>query len=651
MSIATAAELVTALRKHSLLNSKQLDDVAQQIDGKQLDARTLAQKLLQAGSLTPYQVNQLLQGKGQELVLGSYLVLERLGEGGMGQVFKARHQGLGRVVALKLIHKERLGNPQAVKRFHREILIAAKLNHPNIVLAYDAEQIGNTHFLTMEFVEGKDLNMLVKEKGRLSVEQVCDYIRQAALGLQHAHERGLVHRDIKPHNLLLSNSGVVKILDMGLARMQADDESSTLTTEGSVLGTLDYVSPEQAMNSHRVDIRADLYSLGCTFYFLLTGQVPFPGGTAMEKLSNHAFHIPTPVEQLRPDIPPGVAAVIRKLLAKKPEDRFQSPAELAAVLTRRPGSANAAQITLSPAGTTAKRHLLKLVAGGIVGMAGIGLLLALLWGSRSDTSKSAKFTDAESFVVNSIGMKLAHIQPGKFLMGSTPEEIERFKKEPHSNEPGVSVQSEGPQQEVRLTKGFYMGVQEVTQNEYQKVMGRNPSAFKGPDYPVEQVNWDEAVEFCKQLSELADERKARRVYRLPTEAEWEYACRAGTATVFHSGNSLFAKQANFNGNFPFGGVEKGTNLAKTTKVGSYPPNAWGLYDMHGNVSEWCLDGPRTYTPNPVDDPRGPETAGGSRLMRGGSWLHDAWNCRSAQRQEFRSSHRHNNLGFRVVLER
>jgi len=293
----------------------------------------------------------------------------------------------------------------------------------------------------------------------------------------------------------------------------------------------------------------------------------------------------------------------------------------------------------SPDGKARKRHRLMFLAGAIAAVASIGLLLALVSGP-------------EKYVVNSIGMKLAYIPPGKFMMGSTPEEIERFKKEPHRDEPNVLVQSEGPQHEVRITKGFYLGVYEVKQSEYEQVMGKNPSAFRGgPDYPVEQVNWDEAVEFCKKLTELADEKKARRVYRLPTEAEWEYAWRAGKTGVFHGSDSLSAKQANFNGNAPFGGAEKGTNVGKTTKVGSYPPNAWGLYDMHGNVSEWCLDGPRTYTPNPVDDPRGPETAGGSRVMRGGSWLHDAWNCRAAQRQAFRSSHRYHNLGFRVVLER
>ena len=181
--------------------------------------RALAGELIRRGWLTPYQVNQLLQGRGRDLLLGSYVLLERLGEGGMGQVFKARNWKLGRVVALKLIRKERLDNPDAVRRFQREIRAAAQLDHPNIVRAFDADEVDGTHLLVMEYVEGTDLAKLVKKDGPLPVDKACDYCRQAALGLQHAYERGLVHRDIKPHNLLLTPGGVVKILDMGLARL------------------------------------------------------------------------------------------------------------------------------------------------------------------------------------------------------------------------------------------------------------------------------------------------------------------------------------------------------------------------------------------------------------------------------------------------
>lgn len=344
MAISSLNDLVDALRKFHLLDQRHLRSVSAQAQGAKADARTVCQKLMQQGLLTPYQVNQLLRGKAQELLLGSYVLLERLGEGGMGSVFKARNWKLNTVVAVKMMRKERMANENAVRRFQREIRSAAQLNHPNIVKAVDADAVGGTQLFVMEYVDGKDLYQSVKATGPLPVAQACDYIRQAACGLAHAHENGMVHRDIKPHNLLLTKAsetqsgGVIKILDFGLTRMDDDDdESFTLTQEGAVVGTLDYVSPEQAMNSHTVDIRGDLYSLGCTFYFLLTGQVPFTGGSAMEKLSNHAFREPPLVEQQRKDVPAGVAAVVRKLMAKRPEDRFQKPEEVVAVLSKGPG--------------------------------------------------------------------------------------------------------------------------------------------------------------------------------------------------------------------------------------------------------------------------------------------------------------------------
>ena len=334
MPVDTAAGLTDALRRHRLLEPAQLGEV-DRLQTNFPSSRALAGELIRRGWLTPYQVNQLLQGRGRELLLGSYALLERIGEGGMGQVFKARNWKLGQVVALKLIRKQRIDNPDAVRRFQREIRAAAQLDHPNIVRAFDADEVGGTHLLVMEYVQGTDLSKLVKKAGPLPVDQACDYCRQAALGLQHACERGLVHRDIKPQNLLLTPAGVVKILDMGLARLdrRTDEEgSSTMTQEGAVMGTLDYIAPEQAMDSHDVDVRADLYSLGCTLYFLLTGKVPFPGGEALQKLLKHRLDEPVPVEQLRRDVPPGVASVVRKLMAKRPEDRYQTPAEAAAAL-------------------------------------------------------------------------------------------------------------------------------------------------------------------------------------------------------------------------------------------------------------------------------------------------------------------------------
>jgi len=355
-----AADLLNLLRAHRLLEADRLEQIAR-VSGRYSDPRALAKDLIQRGWLTAFQVNKLLQGKGKDLVLGQYVLLERLGQGGMGEVFKARHCSLDRIVALKVIRRDLTSKPEAVRRFHREIQSVAKLSHPNIVMAFDANQVGEIHYLAMEFVEGTDLGRLVKAKGPMKLREACDAIRQGAMGLQHAFERGLVHRDIKPTNLLrATQGGLVKLLDMGLARLQeadADEDSSVnpiananahaaslQTQAGRILGTPDYIAPEQARNSHTVDIRADLYSLGCTFYYVLLGWPPFPGGSSIEKLVRHQTETPKPVEQIRSEVPPAVGAVIRKLLAKRPEERYQSPGELAAALATVSGAPRATPV-------------------------------------------------------------------------------------------------------------------------------------------------------------------------------------------------------------------------------------------------------------------------------------------------------------------
>jgi eukaryotic-like serine/threonine-protein kinase len=351
-----------ALAEKNVLDAAQLAAVDELRAGL-TDVRALAKELIQRQWLTTWQATMLLKNRANDVQLGSYVLLELLGEGGMGKVYKARHQLMGRVVALKVIRRERLTNKDAVRRFQREIQAAAQLSHPNVVLAYDADQIGDIHFFAMEYVDGIDLGRLVKDKGPLPIREACDYIRQAAHGLQHAHERGLIHRDIKPTNLLLTMSreesvraalsgviaspssarlgsnepvtGVVKILDLGLARLQetADGEApSRLTHEGFVIGTPDFLAPEQARNASKVDIRADIYALGGTLFYLLTGEVPYPGGTPTEKLLRHAIDPVPEVRPLRPEVPDEITALLRRLMAKQPEDRFQTPGELAVAL-------------------------------------------------------------------------------------------------------------------------------------------------------------------------------------------------------------------------------------------------------------------------------------------------------------------------------
>jgi WD40 repeat protein len=262
-----------------------------------------------------------------------YRVLGLVGVGGMGAVFKAEHRLMERVVALKVIRRNLIDRPGAVERFRQEVRAAARLVHPNIVIAHDADEAGDFQFLVMEFVEGASLDRLVREGGPLSVADACSLARQAALGLQHAHERGMVHRDIKPGNLLLTADGRVKVLDFGLARFVSEmPPGEGLTPSGAVVGTPDYMAPEQARDPRTADIRADLYALGCTLYYLLAGRPPFAGGTALQTLLAHQDEAPPPLAGPRPDVPPALDEVVARLLAKEPARRYQSPAEVADAL-------------------------------------------------------------------------------------------------------------------------------------------------------------------------------------------------------------------------------------------------------------------------------------------------------------------------------
>jgi hypothetical protein len=349
--LPTVAAFVRALRETELLSPSLLEEVVL-LAAAAADPKALARELLRRNWLTAFQVNQVLQGRAAGLVLGSYLLLERLSAGGMGRVFKARHRMMNRTVAVKLIHPEHVGSAEAAARFRREILAAARLSHPNIVILHDATQAGDTPFLVMEYVEGIDLDRLVREQGPRPVAAACEMARQAALGLQHAHERGLVHRDVKPANLLLAKDGTVKVFDFGLARfshLAIDDQTlAQLTRQGAVIGTVDFMAPEQAADARAVDVRADVYGLGATLYFVLTGKPPFPGGAMGRKLRRIEREEPQRVEALRPEVPPALADVVRRMMAKEVEDRYQTPAEVAAALAPFCGVERPVAIPLQP---------------------------------------------------------------------------------------------------------------------------------------------------------------------------------------------------------------------------------------------------------------------------------------------------------------
>jgi serine/threonine protein kinase len=264
--------------------------------------------------------------------IGQYRITSKLGKGGMGEVYKALHVRLKREVAIKFLLPTATGAQGGLQRFLHEVEALGQLDHPNIVRATDAGEWEGRHYLVTEYLDGLNLHALVKAAGPLAVADACELVRQAAAGLQYVHEKGQVHRDIKPSNLFCTRAGVVKILDLGLVRLKGTCQEGAITRTGEVMGTFDYMPPEQASDSHDVDIRADLYSLGCTLYFLLTGKPPFPAVSAPAKLVAHAHQPPPAIADSRPDVPAPVVAVIERLLAKQPEERFPTPAALIAAL-------------------------------------------------------------------------------------------------------------------------------------------------------------------------------------------------------------------------------------------------------------------------------------------------------------------------------
>jgi len=374
-------ELITFLTRYQFLSSSHGESLNKDRT-RFVSSVQLCGELVQRNWLTPYQQAQLLSGNGEKLIIGSYRVQSPLGEGGMGMVFKAIQPKLDRTVALKVIRPQVLAaRPEILARFHREAKAIAQLNHPNVVILFDADEYNGTHYIAMEYVDGLTLEKMVRTQGPMPIRQACEYMRQSALGLQHAYEVGLVHRDIKPSNILVaqkssnvdsprgssmkmarptlvtvrdrdrmsqSNSsstrlsmgwGQVKVLDMGLARLvdSLDEESpqheqTPLTRAGALLGTPDFIAPEQARDARNVDIRADIYSLGCTFYYVLTGKPPFPGGTDVQKLIRHQTEKPYSIDELRPGIPQEVTSILNRMLEKRAEDRYATPRHLADAL-------------------------------------------------------------------------------------------------------------------------------------------------------------------------------------------------------------------------------------------------------------------------------------------------------------------------------
>ena len=337
-AVMASSAFLSIVRENKLIDEDKLQSVLRSLSQAALtggDALPIADAIVEQKLLTRFQANLLLQGKSKSLrITSKYRLLDRLGAGGMGLVYLCEHIRMKRLVALKVLPNTQSKEPGNLERFYREAQAVAALKHQNIVQAYDVDTDNGIHYLVMEYIDGINLEKLIADHGQLDPVRAAHYIAQAADGLQHAAERNLVHRDIKPSNLLLDREGYIKILDMGLARF-FDTRTDNITERfdnNAVIGTADFISPEQALNSHDVDIRADIYSLGCTFYYLLTGKAPFHDANITQKLLLHQIRDPLPIEQFVPGIDPAIVDIVMKMMAKKAEDRYQLPGEVVGAL-------------------------------------------------------------------------------------------------------------------------------------------------------------------------------------------------------------------------------------------------------------------------------------------------------------------------------
>ncbi len=604
--------------------------------------------------------------------IGKYPMLGKLGQGAMGQVWLSRNPDLDIPVALKILPRHLVEMESGyVGRFVREARTAAKINHSNVVRTYDCGTDNGINYIVMEYVDCGNLRHLQeKHLGPLPLLQAVDIVIGVTKALQEAAVFGIVHRDIKPDNIMLDKRGTAKLADLGLAKVISSDDME-MTRTGAAMGSPRYIAPEQVQDAKDVDARADIYSLGITFYHLATGALPFSASLSHEMMLKHVEE-PLPHPRTKnSDLPEDVCRIICKMTEKFPEKRYQSAEELLADLN----AFRTAHVSEDPThanSTIGGRHRLIPVVAGLILLGLIALMVGDKLGHVKESGKSAKGAGipviGKAFNVPGVEIVLVPIASGQFGMGSD-----------------IGHADEKPAHAVTISSPFWMAATETTRQQfsvfaeetgtrtdaervgqtkvYEMRAGvlnwgwkQNVSWRDFGDYPeqvVVCVSWQDAMAFCKWLTseESGDGRLPEGYeYRLPTEAEWEYACRAGTTTKYYWGDDPQMYCI----------YEWCDNMAtQANVVGEFKPNPWGLYDMLGNVMEHCLDSAKegkvngrtgltgeTYTDDVIDPVN---RTGDQRICRGGNWLlakkSNVCSSRQAVFPEFSSV----SVGFRIVL--
>ncbi|MBF2052267.1 MAG: SUMF1/EgtB/PvdO family nonheme iron enzyme [Candidatus Sericytochromatia bacterium] len=548
-----------------------------------------------------------------------YRITGYLGRGGFGLTYAAEQVLLQQQVAIKEFYPDdkcyRLGDRQQIgsatlhqdsfaqdlQRFLREGQILAGLNHPHIVRVLDLFKENGTAYLVMEYLPGQTLKGWHEQQGGALAPAVVQQLgAQLVDALAALHTRGIYHLDLKPDNIVLKGQQPV-LIDFGSAKTrQARTQTRYSYTEA-------YAAPELLMPqaSHKPGAATDIYALAVVLYELLRGERP-------PDVLHRALHAP---HWQADGLPAPWQTLLNSALQLQPEQRPQDVARWWAGAFGTPESE--------------VEQLRRELAAAQTRLRNPSALTPAPASQSQAVPAQVKAATMPATFSNTLGMAFVLIQPGSFMMGSPADEAERSGDE--------------VLHKVTLTRPFYAQTSPVTQAQWQAVMGTNPSRFKGDDRPVERVSWEDCQAFIKKLNA-----QGLGTYRLPTEAEWEYACRAGTSTPFGIGNGkdLDSSQANFDGDYPYGKGEKEVYREETTPVKHFAPNAWGLYDMHGNVWEWCQDWYGKYPTHAVTDPEGPET-GSDRVARGGSWYFGASYARSASRLNAAPDYR-GYLGFRLV---